>query len=83
LDNDARTEREMDLIHMLASAGWKESALPQMQKRCADWMGKIARGRDLSLDEIRFMQGKIQALQEILGKPKAYFLGRSGEEPND
>lgn len=77
---DAKTERELDLIHMLSSSGWKEIALPQFQERIGKLMMQMARGRDLSLDEIRFLQGKVQALQEIVSGRKAYFLGRSVEE---
>lgn len=80
-EEDARTERELDLIHMLSSAGWKGVALPQFQERIAQLMKQIARGRDLSLDEIRYLQGKVQALQEIVAGKSGYFLGRSVEEP--
>jgi hypothetical protein len=83
LSDDARTERELDLLAMLSSSGWKEIALPQIQERVAKTMQQMARGRDLSLDEIRFLQGKVQALQEIMAKPKSYFLGRSIEEPSE
>ena len=83
MHEDTRTERELDLIHMLTSAGWKGVALPQFQERIAKLMTQIARGRELSLEEIRFLQGKVQALQEIVGGKKAYFLGRSHEEPAD
>jgi hypothetical protein len=80
-EEDARTERELDLIQMLSSSGWKGIAVPQIHERIAKTMQQMARGRDISLDEIRFMQGKVQALQEIVAKPKSYFLGRSIEEP--
>lgn len=70
---EQRQDRRSALGELLQSYGWTEVALPALKRRLQDQQWALVMGELLDIDQIRYRQGYVRALWDLVENP-AQFL---------